>query len=411
MKWLGTFHPGGLKGWRLAAVLIVPALGLLVIWFANASFQAGAKYPYRFDFQSAEVGLDFKNSEPEVYLSHIKGLLSRAEYVEAVGLTESLLDAYPNFQLGQWLYAELLSLGSDATDSSARNEFQALHTKAKASALPDLKTELSRRLDAMRRPYQNNTVPSGLGYLAPGTKYFGVVDASASRMYVIEHNVTDSGRHQFELLFHSYASVGLNGINKQFEGDSRSPVGVYFTQKILPDKRLPDLYGAGALTLNYPNNFDLHRGRSGSGIWIHGSPSAQYSRAPQATDGCIVLPNDAMQRLLSLSDPRGMPIIVQENIKWISSNIASQMPENLVRRIAQKYPMTRPTVEKNLSTHEKFTQMGVLHYFSWLDQGQQVALVDLATSHGGALRTYWVDEGGNWNLISESRIKRSTQPS
>ncbi|MFZ9439762.1 MAG: L,D-transpeptidase family protein [Hylemonella sp.] len=399
------------KGWNRVFFLAVPVLAVLVMWYASASNQSAVKYPIRFDFQFADQELDPQRADPEGYLTLIQNLLFRSEYVEAVRQSEILLASYPNFQLGQWLYAELLNLKFDNPPANSKNEPEAPYAKGKDHALSDLKTELARRLHAMRVPYQNGTVPSGLGYLAPNTEYFGVVDASVSRMYVFKNKPSEATGYQLELLFHSYASIGLNGINKQLEGDSRSPLGLYYTQKIVPHKKLPDLYGAGALTLNYPNSFDLHRGRSGSGIWIHGSPSAQYSRAPLATDGCIVLPNDAMQRLLNLSNPRGIPIFVQENIKWVSANPVAVMPEGLVRLIQLKYPAARAASVQNLGTHEKYSQMGILNYFSWVDQGQRVALVDVLAPRDRVSRTYWIEDSVGWTMISESRIKKPDQSS
>jgi cyclophilin family peptidyl-prolyl cis-trans isomerase len=98
------------------------------------------------------------------------------------------------------------------------------------------------------------------------------VDASRSRLYLFEN--TPQG---LRLVADYYASVGKLGIEKSVEGDQRTPLGVYFITSRLDPATLRDFYGAGALPLNYPNPLDQLRGKTGSGIWLHGTPPDQFS--------------------------------------------------------------------------------------------------------------------------------------
>lgn len=404
MSWLRSVLPRALVRWMFSTLLVGTAGVFVFMWYASAHSSASPAYQLKFDFQSELASSPSADWQPEDYLLHIQSLLSRSEYAQAIELSENLVNAYPNFQVGQWLYADLLSLTADTSHADPLDLLSTLDAKDKKPVLQGLQTELSRRLQALRTPYPSNTVPSGLGYLAPSTEYLAVVDASTSRMYVFKNHATPETPLQLELLFHSYASVGLNGIHKQQEGDGRSPIGVYFTQRLLPDKRLPDLYGSGALTLNYPNFYDVHQGRTGSGIWIHGTPSAQYSRAPQASDGCIVLPNDSMRRLLALGNPKGIPIFIQEKIDWVAPQQALQMPGPLGQQVSDRYLAGQALTAAAAGTPDHYAQLGIQHFLSWRDQDQQVVLIDLATPQKGLLRTYWVEHGQGWNLVSESRM-------
>ncbi|MGP1629243.1 MAG: L,D-transpeptidase family protein, partial [Giesbergeria sp.] len=74
---------------------------------------------------------------------------------------------------------------------------------------------------------------------------------------------------------------------------------------------------AGALPLNYPNALDLRRGKTGSGIWLHGTPSAQFSRAPLATDGCVAIANPDLERILSTVEPRSTPVVIAKQLEWV----------------------------------------------------------------------------------------------
>jgi murein L,D-transpeptidase YafK len=133
-----------------------------------------------------------------------------------------------------------------------------------------------------------------------------------SRLYLFENT-----RKGLRLVADYYASVGKLGIEKAVEGDQRTPLGVYYITSRLDPKTLRDFYGAGALPLNYPNPLDQLRGKTGSGIWLHGTPSDQFSRAPQATDGCVALANPDLERLLRTVEPRSTPVVIARQLQWV----------------------------------------------------------------------------------------------
>ena len=114
-----------------------------------------------------------------------------------------------------------------------------------------------------------------------------------------------------------YISVGQSGVDKLIEGDLRTPLGVYYITNSLDPAKLPDLYGAGALPINYPNALDLKRGKTGSGIWLHGSPSEQFARPPLASEGCVVLSNPDLQALLAKVSIRTTPVVIAAELHWV----------------------------------------------------------------------------------------------
>ena len=127
---------------------------------------------------------------------------------------------------------------------------------------------MQRYLDAPPASY----LPSSLLQLAPKQTHALLIDTSRSRLYVYAN---DLGRPRYVADF--YISLGKNGIEKRVEGDQKTPIGIY---TLLPMKdKLPEFYGPGAYPLTYPNEWDRMNGRSGHGIWIHGTPSETYARA------------------------------------------------------------------------------------------------------------------------------------
>lgn len=391
--------------WRYLVALMALMTLLLPAWFATShSSTQRVSTPdagrLRFDFEVQGTHPAETSLSPEEHLRRIEFLIGTAEYAQAVQQAELLVAAYPTFQLGQLLYADLLNL---ATEAPQTEPLRALEAANKDNRLQGLGQELSKRLRALRSPYPAGTIPRGLGFLAPSTAHFAVVDASASRMYVFKNTPTAEAPVQLELLDHFYVSVGQNGIHKRQEGDGRTPLGVYFTQKTLPDKRLPDLYGSGALTLNYPNLYDVQQGRTGHGIWVHGTPSAQYSRLPQASDGCLVLSNDTMRQLLSLNIGKGIPVFIQERIEWVPAAQAFEPPAALRQLIAEKYPATRLT-PADLPAAQPRSPEGVAHLLSWRDQDRTVVLLDLVVANKKTVRSYWLEQDGVWGFVAETAI-------
>src|SRR5574343_1249030 len=148
--------------------------------------------------------------------------------------------------------------------------------------------------------------------LPASTRHAIAVDASRARLYLFER---EDGVMRVKA--HHYASLGRLGIGKQTEGDQRTPLGVYYITSRLDPEQLKDFYGAGAMPLNYPNEYDRRLGRSGSGIWLHGVPSESYARSPESTDGCVALANPELQSILDQVQPRTTPVVIARSLQWV----------------------------------------------------------------------------------------------
>ena len=120
---------------------------------------------------------------------------------------------------------------------------------------------------------------------------------------------------QAELLRTLPCTTGKAAGDKQVEGDLKTPEGVYWFRRYIPDESLPQLYGAGALTMDYPNDFDRHAGKTGSGIWMHGVETNERVEIARDTRGCVALRNDDFQELLPLVRLGRTPIVVVKEVE------------------------------------------------------------------------------------------------
>jgi murein L,D-transpeptidase YafK len=132
-----------------------------------------------------------------------------------------------------------------------------------------------------------------------------------------------------------YVTLGKNGTEKTREGDQKTPIGVYHVTANLPRKKLTDFYGAGAFPISYPNEWDRRQGRSGHGIWLHGVPSNVYSRAPRASDGCIVLANPDLESVSQRLQIGLTPVIIADEVEWVDRAALESERSGLAAEIEQ----------------------------------------------------------------------------
>ncbi len=369
-----------------------------------------------------------RDGQAEARLIDIYKLIGQAKTREALPLAERLVQDNPNFQLAQLVYGDLLT----AQLRPVRNLGDVPDTTAKAAApqLAELRRESQLRLQALRERPAAGLIPSQFIALSAQNKHAIAVDAGKSRLYLFENSPTG-----LKLLADYYISVGKSGTEKTTEGDLRTPLGVYFITSNLDPKSLKAFYGSGALPINYPNPLDIKRGKTGSGIWLHGTPSAQFSRAPLATDGCVVLANPDLERIIRTVQVRTTPVVIAQNLKWIAPLTAkadSKTFEDALKAwstakssgdMARLMTWYTPDFNSNGKTLAEFTptvqlelkqlagrgvQLKDVSYMRWLDSNDTMVVTfgELAQGAKSGLtkRQYWTRQGSQWKIFFEGNI-------
>jgi murein L,D-transpeptidase YafK len=228
----------------------------------------------------------------------------------AIEQIDKLLARNPNYRLGYLIKGDLLMARAGQPVAFAASAAATAASVASIAPLQDeARARVQRYVDGPRVDY----LPEPLLQLAPSQPYALLVDTSRSRMFVYAN---DLGRPRYVTDF--YISLGKNGIDKTREGDQKTPIGVYTV--VSQKDKLPDFYGTNAYPLSYPNEWDRLNGRNGHGIWLHGTPSATYSRPPRDTDGCVVLTNEDLARLSRYVDVAHTPVVIGEAIEWRAPN-------------------------------------------------------------------------------------------
>ncbi len=373
-----------------------------------------------------------RDGEAEARLLGVYQLAAEGRVREALAQAESLARDYPNFQLAQLAVGDLmmsrtrpLRHPADTPGGGPVNNPEATTT------LQELRKESRQRLDAQRIRPPVNTIPAQFLEISPKSRHAIAIDASRSRLYLFEN--TGKG---LQLVADYYASVGKLGIEKNLEGDQRTPLGVYFITSRLDPATLKDFYGVGALPINYPNPLDLSRGKTGSGIWLHGTPPDQFSRAPLATDGCLVLSNPDLERILRSVEPRSTPVVIARQLQWVSPQSVqaerksfdavlnawrSAKTEGDMKRLLGFYAPDFQSYRKMpldewsqvLQTETRALKGREFHlkdksYLRWTDATDTMVVTFGEVAEGARTgpikRQYWTRRGPNWQIFFEGVI-------
>ncbi len=260
--------------------------------------------------QGAKAKAD-QGLQAEARLIQIYQLIGQSKSRDALKLAEKLVTDHPNFALAQLVYGDLLM--AQTQPIRAVGDVPEATVRAAPGVLTDLREESLLRIRALRERPAPGMVPSNFVRLSARNKHAIAIDASRGRVYLFENSPQG-----LKLVADYYASVGKMGIEKSIEGDLKTPLGIYYVTNTLDPNSLKDLYGAGALPINYPNPYDMRRGKTGSGIWLHGVPQAQFARAPKATDGCVAVSNPDLQDILKRVEIRTTPVVILPKLEWVN---------------------------------------------------------------------------------------------
>jgi murein L,D-transpeptidase YafK len=408
---------------KLARLLLVVGCAAGLLATAHAAPQRKPA-PQRAPAPAPQV----RDGETEARLIEIYKLIGQAQTRQALAKAETLVKEHPNFQLAQLVYGDLLTMQQrpvrsfgDVPDTTA---------KSGAQMLSELREESQLRMRALRERPPADAIPAQFLQLSPRSKHAIAIDTSRARLYLFENQPGG-----LKLIADYYISVGKLGVEKVEEGDLRTPLGVYYVTSNLDPKSLKDFYGAGALPINYPNPYDARRGKTGRGIWLHGTPPSQFSRAPKATDGCVVLANPDLQRIIKTVEVRTTPVVIATALRWVAP--ASITTDS--RRFADVLQAWRAAkasgdVERMLSFYTtdftingksiaqwspvlkvelgrargKDIELKDLSYLRWTDAADTMVVtfgeVPTGARTGPVKRQYWVRQGPHWKIFFEGVI-------
>jgi len=345
----------------------------------------------------------------------------------ALSEVDEMLARNPNYRLGYLIKGDLLMASAGQPMAFASKG------APPADALPlqdEARVRVMRYVDAP----PTFELPATLLQLSPRHQHALVIDTSTNRLFVFAN---DLGRPRYVTDF--YISLGKNGVEKQREGDMKTPFGVY-TLMPMKDKlkdKLPEIYGPGAYPLSYPNEWDKVNGRGGHGIWLHGTPSETYARPPWATDGCVVLTNEDLAKLSKYVDVTRTPVVIGPSVLWRApSQWEAEREAFLSDFNGWKKDWESLDANRYLSHYSRDFRSARRDYAGWSEKKRQVSagktwikvgiddmsLFEYPGEHDLVMvsfeqdyrsnnlskrtfkRQFWAREGGHWRIVHEAVV-------
>jgi murein L,D-transpeptidase YafK len=348
--------------------------------------------------------------------------ISSGQIDAALGRLDQVIATTPNFKLAHLVKGDLLM--------ARGQQFQAFGSPNPSSEdVAGYREEARKRIERYLAKDTDNLLPEPIWQLDRSQAFILVVDADKSRLFVYRN---ENGTPQYTADF--YVTIGKNGSEKKYAGDKRTPLGVYFTSPKLTQK-LADMYGDGAYPLSYPNEWDRRQGKTGSGIWLHGTPQDTYSRAPQSSDGCVVLSNQDLNTLMPILQQGNVPIIVSKGMLWLKPNQAPKDKQALLESLETwRKDWESQETETYLGHYANDFSNGNLDFNHWAEEKRRIQAskpkVDIKLSNLSVLRypnsplpmaivtfdqsfrsnaldsqmrkrQYWIFENQQWKIIYE----------
>jgi len=404
--------------WRAGGLAGLVLLGVLGV--------GGTSYAAKKPLKARAAAV--RKANPEELLADIYRELAENNLRAAQEKADALVEAYPTFRLGHLVRGDLLLMHTRPVAQLGA----AVPAGLADAKLADLRREAAVRLQAEPARPADTLLPRALLQMRKDQKHALIVDAKHSRLYLYEN----SG-DQIHLVSDFYVSQGKLGVNKSREGDMRTPIGVYYIVGHLPGIKLPDMYGKGALPLDYPNDWDKVNGRSGSGIWVHGTPPETFSRPPLSTDGCVVVSNDDLFTLTRTVEIGKTPILIGDQVEFVSKEVmardlklASSLVEgwrrdvenrddaSLRARYSKRFKtVTDDDVDTWLAKQQflpgaKKISVMVTDPSYFREPSHEDVIVSNFTQeivvgkwrHAVRKKQYWMKEGQQWKIIAESNV-------
>ena len=350
--------------------LIILLLVTIVPWTATAINRPDTS-------KILQAGATASLSTEELMVKSLMAI-SSGDLQSALNILDQILANTPNFKLAQMVKGDLLM---------ARGlQFQTFGSANPSSEdVAGYRDEARKRIERYLAKDTHNLTPEPIWQLDEDQPYVFVVDADKSRLFVYRN---EDGVPRYTADF--YVTIGKNGGEKKYAGDKRTPLGVYYTAPKLTQK-LADMYGDAAYPLSYPNEWDKRQGKTGSGIWLHGTSHDTYSRPPQSSDGCVVLSNQDLNTLMPLLQQGNVPVIVGKDLEWQKPNQSPKDKQALLEAIETwRKDWQSQETDVYLSHYASNFSNGSLDFNHWAEEKRRIQAgkphVDIKISNLSVLR-------------------------
>ena len=174
--------------------------------------------------------------------------------------------------------------------------------------------------------------PSALVHLDPLFSHHVLVAEKSTHTIHVFRNDSSYPKH----IISFQMATGKKAGDKIFQGDYRTPEGVYFLTDFISHEELlkrqgqqGEIYGVGAFVLDYPNAMDQSSGKTGGGIWIHSTNDETRIEKGLDSRGCIVTANSDLIEISKFIELNRTAVVVVQELTYLKKDAWEQMRSGL----------------------------------------------------------------------------------
>ncbi len=178
-----------------------------------------------------------------------------------------------------------------------------------------------------------------------------VVEKSTHTLYLYEY------AQDVPKLIKTYqVATGKIKGDKLVQGDEKTPEGIYHFQNFRSSEDLigqygdetGKIYGAGAFTLNYPNEMDRRARKTGGGIWLHSTDDDARVSKGLDSRGCVVAIDQDLKEISQYIDLSNTPAIIVQDLHFLSEQTWRSNKEEILQTVQN---WMKAWQEKNFKTY------------------------------------------------------------
>lgn len=124
--------------------------------------------------------------------------------------------------------------------------------------------------------------------------------------------------------------------DKEIQGDKKTPEGIYAFQNFHSTDDLVNkygktglIYGAGAFTMNYPNEMDRRLRKTGGGIWLHSTDDDDRVNKGLDSRGCVVATDADLKEISEFIELGKTSTVIVQDVNYLNKKSWLKKKKNI----------------------------------------------------------------------------------
>ena len=159
-----------------------------------------------------------------------------------------------------------------------------------------------------------------------------IVEKNTHSLYLYEYNNSETPKLVKKFKVATGAIIG----DKEIQGDKKTPEGIYSFRRFHSGNDLVNMYGktgliygAGAFTMNYPNEIDRRERKTGGGIWLHSTDDDSRVNKGLDSRGCVVATDSDLKEISEYIELGKTSTVIVQDLHFLRRSTWEKKKSNI----------------------------------------------------------------------------------